>query len=66
MFGVRSKANLTVPVNLPERKLTDKGSADEMVEAFARAVGTSRRREAPRLVLPGPDQLTVDGGARSG
>ena len=49
-----------------EESSEDGGSADEMVEAFARAVGTSRRREAPRLVLPGPDQLTVDGGARSG
>ena len=42
----------------------EEGGGEEMVEAFARAVGTSKRREAPRLVLPGPDQLTVDGGTR--
>ena len=32
--------------------------------AFAKAMGQSSRRVAPRLALPGPDLLTIDGGTR--
>ena len=67
-FGPRPQVLLN-PSRLPQRRRSPTEAeepelSDAARVAFASAMGTSVKRAAPRLTLPGPDQLTVDGASR--
>ena len=60
----RLRPQATGEIRREEGEVDERAAPPEVRSAFQKAVGASGKRDAPRLTLPGPDQLTRDGSTR--